>query len=90
MTNPDAIAIGVILRGLAVTLARHEMGDGYADALEAFRESCEREAGKVPIDGLAPDDAIKMRAQAQAIIGHLLEAPSRREVGRRPIDRGED
>lgn len=79
MTDPDSLAIGVILRGLAVKLARHEMGDDYAEALEAFRESCESEAGRIPIADLGPVEAIKVRAQAQAIIGHLLEAPSRRK-----------
>ena len=78
MTDPDFLAIGAILRAMAIKLARHEAGDDFEDALEALRESCEAVAGKVPIVDLGPVEAIKVRAQAQAIIGHLLEAPSRR------------
>lgn len=79
MTDPDTLAVGSILRAMAIKLARHEAGDDFEEALEALRESCEAIAGKVPIADLGPVEAIQVRAQAQAIIGHLLEPPSRRK-----------
>lgn len=78
MIDPDSLAIGAILRAMAIKLARHEAGDDFEEALEALRESCEAAVARVPIPGIDPVESIEVRAQAQAVIGHLLEAPRRR------------
>ncbi|PZR88382.1 MAG: hypothetical protein DI537_23885 [Stutzerimonas stutzeri] len=83
MTNTETLAVLAMLQAMAIKLARHEAGDDFADALEALRDSCQICARDLPLAelGLAhlgQVEAIRIRAQAQAIIAQTIKPRARR------------
>lgn len=73
MINPDDLAIGVVLRNLAMRIARLEQPNSAKASLKPIRESCMDATESLPISGASETEAIMIRAQAQAIIEHLLD-----------------
>ncbi len=73
MTDPDSLSFGIILRELAIRVAQLEQPhEAFADLTE-IREKCLKTALTITVSDADGANSIMLRAQAQAIIEHLLD-----------------
>lgn len=70
--DPDAVAIGALLRILTLRIARLERGDAYLDGLDTIREFVVDQIGGMTLRGIGPVEAIRVKAHAQAAAAHIL------------------
>jgi len=70
--DPDAVAIGTLLRILTLRIARLERGDAYLEGLDVIREFVVEQIGGMTLRGVDAVEAIRVKAHAQAAAAHIL------------------